>query len=112
MEPDNQHDNSRSKPSADKFSGAFGRAALAVAAAELLIYWLLVIRFPAVMAVVSLALGVAAWFFRRADNYLKSLGEELQLSGRDMALLDRYCKSWIYISAYGTAFCLFLLLKG
>jgi hypothetical protein len=108
IEPDNQPSENRT----DKFSGAFGRTALAATVAELLIYWLLVIRLPAVMAVVSIVLGGAAWYFRRAQSYLAALQEEMQLSGRDLALVDRYCKSWIYISAYGAAFCLFLLLKG
>lgn len=112
MEPDNHHDERGNEHPVHKLSGAFGRVAFAVAVAELLIYWLLVFRLPTVMAVVSVALGGAAWYFRRAENYLDSLKEEMQLSDRDMALVDRYCKSWIYISAYGAAFCLFLLLKG
>ena len=112
LKPDSQREWNSDKPPVDKISGAFGRVALGATAAELLIYWLLVIRFPLVMAVVSLALCTAAWLFRRAENYLESLREELQLSARDMDRLDRYCKYWIYIAAYGTAFCLFLLLKG
>ncbi len=112
LKPDSQPGRNHNKPPADRLSDVFGRVALAAAAAELLIYWLLIIRFPAVMVVVSIALGGAAWFFRRADKYLESLREELQLGDGDMALLDKYCRSWIYISAYGTAFCLFLLLKG
>lgn len=112
FEPDNQQGETGKEPPVDKFSGAFGRAALAAAVAELIIYWLLVIRFPEVMAFVSVVLGGAAWSFRRARNYLDSLREEMQLSSRDLALVDRYCKSWIYISAYGAAFCLFLMLKG
>ncbi len=112
LKPDNRHGSNPDKPPADRLGGTLGRVVLTAAAAELLIYWLLIIRFPAVMAVVSIALGGAAWFFRRAEKYLESLRKELQLGGGDMALLDRYCKCWIYISAYGTAFCLFLLLKG
>ena len=58
MEPDKQN-----TPPEDKISGAFGKAAYAAAIAELLIYWWLVIRFPAVMIIVSVMLCAVALFF-------------------------------------------------
>lgn len=112
MEPDKREDNSRQEQPADKLTGPFKRTALVAAAAELIIYWLLVIRFPAAMVPVSVVLGGIAWFFLRSGSYLASIQQEMKLSPRDMQLLHTYCKAWIYIAAYGAAFALFLLWRG
>ncbi|MBW7996924.1 MAG: hypothetical protein FVQ81_10240 [Candidatus Glassbacteria bacterium] len=112
MEPEEQGKFEPPEHPVDRLTGRFKKTVLAVAVAELVIYWLLVIRFPAAMLPVSVLLGGAAWFFRRADNYLSSLQQEMRLSQRDLDFVAKYCKSWIYISAYGAAFALFLLLRG
>ena len=96
----------------DKLTGALKKTALAAAIAELLIYWLLVIRFPAAMAPLSVLLGFAAWYFRRTMQGNKSLREDLRFSERDLEIVKKYCTTWIYIAAYGTAFAVFLILKG
>jgi hypothetical protein len=95
----------------DKIAGTIKKSALVLAAFEFLVYWVLVFRFPAVMAGLSVLLGAAAWYFRRAAAN-QPVAETMELSKRDMSLVAAYCKTWIYIAAYGTAFALFLLLRG
>ena len=106
------HDPNQPGRQADKIAGLLKKSALILAAVEFVVYWLLVFYFPAAMAVASVLLGASAWYFRRMAGSGGTLGETLELSARDLELLDKYCKTWIYIAAYGAAFAIFLVLRG
>ena len=108
METDNHNQPDRPP---DKLAGVLKKSALALAAVEFFIFWLLVFYFPAAMAPLSVMLGALAWYFRRLAGD-GSLGSSLELSPRDLEIVDRYCKTWIFVAAYGAAFAIFLLWKG
>ena len=99
------------EPGRDRLSGKTLRWAYLVAGLELVIYWILIIRFPAVMIPVSGLITWAAIYFRRKAEEGGELKEELGFSGRDLGLVKKYCTGWIFISLYGLAFGIYLAFR-
>lgn len=98
-------------PGRDRLTGKTLRWAYVAAAGELVLYWVLVIRFPAVMIPASGLLALAAAYFRRKTAEGEELKEDLGFSERDLILVRKYCTGWIFVSVYGLAFAVFLTFR-
>ena len=110
MDGEKQNNQNTEPEKSDKLKGTIGCVVIAIAALEFLLYWYLVFRFPAVMIPVSVLLTLVALYFRTKREAFESFREDLDLSESDMAWLKRYCTAWVFISLYGLAFSIILII--
>ncbi len=103
-------DNHQGPP--DRLRGARWRLLLIAAAGEFLLFWLLVFRFPRVMAPLSAALAGGSYLVWRLLPGQERSFREAGYSPADLRRLRQYARVWIFIALYGGLFALYLVLRA
>lgn len=105
----NERQKEQSGPAPGPDKGKLSRLLVVLAAADYLVYWILVFYFPRIMIAVSFLLAFFVLYLRRNPDQVAECLDNLKLTPPKAEWIRRWLSSWVVTVVLGCAFSLALI---